>query len=120
MISDKMAERISHDWITAWNGCNMDALLSHYSDDIELTSPMVVRDMRKPIGSIKGKDNVRNFYAKGFELYPDLQYSLTKVFAGVDSILFCYTGIHGRPTAAYMALDYDGLAKKVVMHYGTS
>jgi len=117
MISEKMAERICRDWIKAWNDHRMEDLLSLYSDGVELTSPMVVMDLKKPIGIIKGKEEVRRFYSRGFGLYPDMKYELVQVFAGVNSILFYFRGINGIPTAAFMALDYDGLVNKVVMHY---
>jgi SnoaL-like domain len=117
MISEKMAERICRDWINAWNDRRMEDLLSLYSDDVELTSPLVVKDLKKPIGTIKGKDEVMRYYSKGFQLYPGLQYELLQSFAGVDSILIYYRGVDGNPTASFMPLDYDGLVKKVVVHY---
>ena len=117
MISTKMAERICQDWIKAWNDRNLDALVTPFSDDIELTSPMVVKLFKLPMGTIKGKDMLREYFSKGLEAYADFKFESLAIFAGMDSVMLQYRGVDGSMVADYFALDYDGLIKKAVVHY---
>jgi ketosteroid isomerase-like protein len=42
MTHDK-AKRFAFEWVEAWNRHDIDAVLAHYSDDFEMTTPMIQR-----------------------------------------------------------------------------
>lgn len=42
MISREFAERFAKDWVDAWNRHDLEAVLSHYADDFEMSSPYIV------------------------------------------------------------------------------
>ena len=45
MISSHAAERFADDWIAAWNAHDLEKILSHYTDDFEMSSPVIVSFM---------------------------------------------------------------------------
>ena len=61
-------------WIAAWNARDLDAVLSHYSDPIQFTSPKAAQIFGKPV--IEGKSELRAYWSRGLEAYPDLQFTL--------------------------------------------
>lgn len=42
MIDTTFAERFVHEWIEAWNSHDLETVLSHYSDDFEMSSPFII------------------------------------------------------------------------------
>ena len=56
MISPEKAAQIAKDWMDAWNRHDLDSILSHYAEDVEFTSPFVVRLMGEASGTIKRKE----------------------------------------------------------------
>ena len=43
------------EWIAAWNSRDLDRVLSHYTDDFEMSSPLIVALMNEPSGVLHGK-----------------------------------------------------------------
>jgi hypothetical protein len=54
-MTDEEALRIARGWIAAWNSHDIDRILLHYSDAIELTSPLVSRILGAGINVVSGK-----------------------------------------------------------------
>ena len=42
MIPQSFANQFATEWIAAWNAHDLDRVLSHYEDDFEMSSPIVV------------------------------------------------------------------------------
>ncbi|TYQ30943.1 nuclear transport factor 2 family protein [Pseudanabaena sp. UWO310] len=43
MILESQALAFAEDWMRTWNSHDLDAILSHYSEDIVLISPIATR-----------------------------------------------------------------------------
>jgi ketosteroid isomerase-like protein len=39
-------------WVNSWNSHDLDRILSHYTEDFEMTSPFIVKLMKEPAGAI--------------------------------------------------------------------
>ena len=61
-------------WIAAWNRRDLEAVLAHYTEAIQFTSPKATQIFGKPL--IAGKSDLRKYWTKGLEAYPDLQFQL--------------------------------------------
>ena len=46
------ATTFAENWITSWNTHNLDEILSHYSDDIEVTTPMIKMALGEETGTL--------------------------------------------------------------------
>ena len=55
MIDRDWAEAFAREWVDAWNAHDIERILSHYTDDFEMTSPLIVERTLSPNGRLKGK-----------------------------------------------------------------
>lgn len=107
MISKEKAQEIAHQWIQAWNEHKIDDMISLYSEDIVFTSPYVVEISGNQSGSIKGKKELRAYFVKALQEYPNLKFELLSVLIGVDIITILYKSVNDLPAAATISLDSD-------------
>src|SRR5262245_31681453 len=95
MIDKKFAEDFARDWIDSWNSHDLDRILAHYSDQFEMSSPVIIQIAGEPSGTLKGKDAVGAYWAKALSLIPDLRFELVTTLIGVNSITLYYKGTPG-------------------------
>ena len=51
----KPGEHFAENWLQAWNQRDLDAILSHYAEEIELRSPLGAHILGDPSGTVVGK-----------------------------------------------------------------
>jgi ketosteroid isomerase-like protein len=117
MITTQDAARLADEWYAAWNAHDLDAVLSHYSDEIEFVSPFVVALNDDPTGTLRGKDSLRAYFARALERFPDLHFEPLDVLVGVDSVTLSYVSVESRRAAEVMTLGSDGRVVRVLAHY---
>ncbi|MFZ1008579.1 MAG: nuclear transport factor 2 family protein [Candidatus Sulfotelmatobacter sp.] len=106
-------------WVAAWNAHDLDLIMTHYEDAIELTSPVAAPLLGTSDGKVIGKANLRAYFQRGLEAYPELSFSLEDVLCGVNSVVFYYKNQKGTRTAEFMELSATGKVARVVANYGT-
>jgi ketosteroid isomerase-like protein len=111
------AQRFAEEWYSAWNAHDLDRILSHYADDVEMASPLVGELAGRPEGRIVGKEALRAYFAAGLEKYPDLHFEPLELFVGVDSLVLRYVSVDGQPSAEVMFLDDAGTIVRYLAHY---
>lgn len=92
--------------------------MEHYEDAIELTSPVAARLLGSSDGKVIGKANLRAYFQRGLEAYPELDFRLEDVLWGVTSVVLYYTNQKGTRTAEFMELSARGKVTRVVANYG--
>ncbi len=90
MIDTEWAREFAADWIDAWNSADLDRILAHYTDDFEMSSPLIVERMGIETGQLKGKDAIRPNWAAGLNAHPRLHFELIAVFTGANSVALHY------------------------------
>lgn len=95
MIDKIFAEHFAKEWIGSWNSHDLSRILSHYADDFEMFSPVIIQLAGEPSGMLKGKKAVGNYWAKALQLIPDLRFELLSTLIGVNSITLYYKGARG-------------------------
>src|SRR5260370_30626294 len=73
MIDRDWAEAFAREWVDAWNAHDMERILSHYTDDFEMTSPLIFERKLSPNGLLKGKDAIRSYWGKGHAATPNMR-----------------------------------------------
>lgn len=111
------AWRLADDWIAAWNKHDMELIMAHYDDAVELTSPVAAQLIGSADGKVVGKTKLRAYFQRGLELYPELQFHLEDVLWGLDSIVLYYSNQKGTRTAEFMLVSRAGKVKQVLAHY---
>jgi predicted ester cyclase len=108
---------LANDWAAAWNSHDLDAILEHYDDAVELTSPVAARLLGAPGGKVVGKANLRAYFQRGLEAFPELHFHLEDVLWGLNSVVLYYTNQKGTRTAEFMELSSSGKVARVVANY---
>lgn len=116
MTKDEAWE-LGNDWVAAWNTHDLELILAHYEDAVELTSPVAARLMGTTDGLVAGKANLRAYFQRGLEAYPELEFRLEDVFWGLNSFVLVYANQRGTRTAEFMELSAEGKVTRVVANY---
>ena len=111
------AWKLAEHWIAAWNAHDLELIMTHYEDAIELTSPVAAQLLGTPGGKVKGKANLKAYFQRGLEAYPELHFRLEDVFLGISSVVLLYTNQKGTRTAEFMELSAIGKVARVVANY---
>jgi ketosteroid isomerase-like protein len=111
------AWNLANHWVAAWNSHDLDQIMTHYDDAIELTSPVAAQLLGLSDGKVAGKANLRAYFQRGLEAYPDLHFHLDDVLWGVSSVLLYYTNQKGRRTGEFMELSAAEKVVRVVANY---
>ena len=111
------AWKLAEHWIAAWNAHDLDLIMTHYEDAVELTSPVVAQLLGRPDGKMVGKANLKAYFLRGLEAYPELHFRLDDVLLGVSSVVLFYKNQKGTHTAEFMELSAAGKVARVVANY---
>jgi predicted ester cyclase len=111
------AWKLANQWVAAWNAHDLDSIMTHYEDAVELTSPVAARLLEAPDGKVAGKANLRAYFQRGLEAFPELRFHLEDVLWGVNSVVLYYTNQKGTRTAEFMELSVAGKVARVVANY---
>lgn len=96
MIGLDRARRIAEEWVAAWNAHDLDAILSHYAETLEFTSPLIAQRLHRPDGTIRSKAELREYFALGVGAGSALKFDLLDTVPGVDSIALHYSNHRGQ------------------------
>ena len=119
MTKDEAWSLANH-WVAAWNAHDLDLIMTHYEDAIELISPVAARLLGTPDGKVAGKPNLRAYFQRGLEAYPELRFRLEDVLWGINSIVLYYTNQKETHAGEFMELSARGKVARVVANYSAS
>ncbi|MCR4029383.1 MULTISPECIES: nuclear transport factor 2 family protein [Flavobacterium] len=111
------AKEFAKTWIESWNSHDLEDVMSHYSDDLEITTPMIKLAGGIESGSLQGKIQVKEYWSKALAKFPDLHFELIDVTAGVNSVALYYKSIMDKKAIEVMFFNEDGLVNKMIAHY---
>lgn len=116
MLDKTFAEQFATEWIDAWNSHDLDRVLSHYSDDFEMSSPLIATVAGEPSGRLKGKKAVGAYWAKALALAPQLRFELVTTLVGAASITLYFKSYRGT-TAEVLIFGPDRKVIEAFAHY---
>jgi ketosteroid isomerase-like protein len=118
MITTEFIQQFAQEWIASWNAHDLDRILSHYTDDFTIETPMAAILMPGNSGIVKGKDAVRAYWTIGLERIPDLEFELKDVLAGINAVTIYYVNkATGRRSAEIMFFNEAGKVERAFVHY---
>jgi len=116
-MTNEEAWAFAKEWIAAWNAHDLEQILAHYDDSVELTSPVAAQLLGTPEGKVTGKANLRSYFQRGLDAYPQLHFELESAFCGLHSVVLCYVNQKGTRTAEFMELSSERKVTRVVANY---
>ena len=84
----------ARNWVNAWNGRDLDTLLTCYADTIELRSPFAKVYSRD--GVVRGKPALREYWGEVLRRLPVLEITLVAVYSGHMAMTLHYRDNNGR------------------------
>jgi len=116
MLTANFAARFAADWIEAWNSQDLERILAHYTDEFEMSSPVIARLAGEPSGRLRGKENVAAYWRRALRQNPGLRFELITTLTGADSITLYYAGPRGL-SAEVFHFGPDGRVSAAFAHY---
>jgi ketosteroid isomerase-like protein len=116
-VTKDEARKLANHWVAAWNAHDLDLIMAHYEDAIELTSPVAAQLLGTSDGKVIGKTNLRAYFQRGLDAYPGIHFRLEDVLLGINCIVLYYTNQNGTRTAEFMELSAIGKVSRVVANY---
>jgi ketosteroid isomerase-like protein len=89
MESD-FAQQFTDAWLDAWNTHDIEAILSHFHDDVVFSSPVAQQIVEDSGGYVRGKDELRAYWTEGLRRNEDLHFTLEGIYVGVDTLVINY------------------------------
>jgi hypothetical protein len=116
MLNKEFAKNFSTEWVEAWNSHDLEKILSHYTEDFEMSSPYIVQVTGEPLSILKGKKAVGAYWEKGLALNPTLHFELLNTLVGVDSITLYYRSSRGNVAEVFF-FNSENQVEKAAAHY---
>lgn len=113
-MDHRSAQEFADHWAKAWNARDLDALMTHFAEDVTFRSPVAVQVLGGD-GVIRGKAALRAYWAEGLRRIPDLRFEVLGVYVGLDALVINYRNQKGG--LVNEVLVFDGPV--VVEGYGT-
>jgi hypothetical protein len=116
LITRTFAEQFAAEWIESWNDRNMERILSHYTDDFVMSSPLIALVVGEPSGTLRGKMVVAEYWRKALSQAPPFRFELVSTLVGADSVTIYYQGARGMVAEVFF-FDSNGKVVKSSAHY---
>ena len=107
----------AEEWIAAWNSHDLDRILSYYAADIVFTSPRAAARFPHTQGTVRGIEQLREYWAPLAEIRPHLKFTLEMVLETVDGCTILYRDETGCLVAETMLIEAGGeVVRGIVSH----
>ena len=104
-VDPAWAQEFADEWIAGWNAHDLERILSHYADDFEMTSPIIIERMGEPSGVLRGKTAIRNYWGPALTMQPPIRFELLGVYCGCNSVVIHYRSVGRRIVTEQLTLD---------------
>jgi ketosteroid isomerase-like protein len=115
------ATRFSREWLDAWNSHDLARVLSHYTDDAEMSSHFIILRGVDPSGTVVGKKALAEYWAPALGPQSTLRFELLNVLVGVGTLAILYktnAGGMDRQAVEVFHFDSEGRVYRAYAHYG--
>jgi hypothetical protein len=119
VLTQESAAAFSREWIDAWNSHDLDRILSHYSDDFDMRSPLIRERMFDQSGVLRGKENIRSYWGKALQAIPPIRFELAGFHIGAASLAIHYRSIGRGLVTEVVIFDNNGKVISGNAMYGT-
>ena len=105
-MSTPEPEVFAKDWSAAWNRRDVEAVLTHFHDDVVFTSPVAAELMPGSGGVVRGKAALRRYWTAALAALPGLRFEVIDVYRGQSVLVINYRNERGR--LVNEVLEFDG------------
>jgi hypothetical protein len=106
VVSTPDPNTFAEDWLAAMNRHDIEAVLTHFHDDVLFTSPVAARVVPDSGGVVRGKAALREYWTAALNTMPDLHFELVGVYRGESVLVINYRNQSGG--LVNEVLEFDG------------
>ena len=99
---------LGREWIAAWNAHDLERVLALYTEEFEMTSDRIPALGFDASGTLRGKEQVRAYWAKALGMIPNLRFELIDTYVSPDSVVVSYQNERGKKICEYLRLNAAG------------
>lgn len=118
MLNPEHAQQFAVSWYAAWNAHDLDAIMSHYAEAIEHSSPFIQRYNGSADLALHGINAVSAYFARALARNPTLRFDPLHVAVGLESVILVYRRMTGDLAAEVFLFDGEDRIVRSVSHYG--
>ncbi len=117
-MTKDFATAFATSWVDSWNSRNLEKILSHYSEDFTIESPMAVKLYPQSHGTVVGKSEVRKYWTIGLERSPDLKFKILDLLIGVNSLaLYLLNTSSNKKSVEVMSFNSEKKVNKAIVSF---
>jgi len=116
-LSQQFTKNFAEQWIADWNKKDIQAILSHYDEQVVFSSPMMLKTQFNERGTLQGKVELKKYFELALARNPALFFELHHVLVGIKSITLFYTRNQTMLAAEVMLFNDEGLIIEGLSHY---
>lgn len=117
MIAADKAQAFARDWVKAWNDHDLEAILSHYAEEVVFHSPRIRMVTGQDADSVSGKAALRAYWSKALEQARDLYFEIDQVMTGSDALTVLYTNQRQQSVAETFVFGTSGKVVRSIAAY---
>jgi hypothetical protein len=106
IVSTPEPDAFAEKWSAAWNQRDVEAVLTHFHDDVVFTSPFAAEIVPDSAGVVHGKPALREYWIAALALIPDLRFDIVGVYQGESVLVINYRNHWG--ALVNEVLEFDG------------
>ena len=120
MIDRDFALAFAREWVAAWNSGDLERIFSHYTDDFEMRSPLIVERGFSNEGVLRGKAAIRPYWGGGLSsAKPPIRFELIDAYAGVNTVAIHYRSVARKYVVEIIEFDENRRAIRGSACYGS-
>lgn len=105
------AQAFAREWVKAWNDHDLEAILSHYAEDVVFHSPRIRVVTGRDVDAVHGKAELRAYWSAALDRLRNLFFEIEQVLPGSDALTILYTNERSQYVAETFVFGKD---RKVV------
>lgn len=117
-LTQDSAAAFVREWVDAWNAHDLERILSHYSEDFEMRSPLIRERGLDPCGVLHGKERVRSYWMKRLQAPPPVRFELKDFHIGASSLAIHYRNVGRGMVTEVLIFDDKGIVTSGNAMYG--
>jgi ketosteroid isomerase-like protein len=119
-MTKQNAQQFAETWVNDWNRRDVEAVLSHFDDEVVFISPKAQQIVGR--AEMRGKAELRNYWQTALAQIQELNFKLDRVIVDGDAVAIVYwSRLNGKTTHAIesFTMNQSGLAVRGEAFYGT-
>jgi len=111
------AQQFAREWVKAWNDHDLEAILSHYAEDVVFHSPRIRMVTGRDVDFVTGKAELRSYWSAALERLRNLYFEIEQVLPGSNAMTILYTNERSQHVAETFVFNRAGKVERSIAAY---